>query len=258
MLTIATWNVNSIKARLPRVVDWLGRNKPDVVCLQELKCVDADVPLIELESLGYRVAAHGQKTYNGVALLSLSPLEDVRRGFNDGGDDSASRFISARIAGVTVMSAYIPNGQEVGSPKYAYKLEWLSRLRKFLDANYRSSDRLVLAGDFNVAPEDRDVHDPSAWRGQILFSEPEKEALKTVCDFGLSDTFRKHHAGTGLYSWWDYRMLAFPKNRGLRIDFVLASSPMLEACVGADIARDERKGERPSDHAPVLATFALP
>lgn len=255
MLKVATWNVNSINARLPRVLDWISRASPDVLCLQELKCADGDFPEADLRGLGYHCVAHGQKTYNGVAILSRSPLEHVRRGFSDGGDDTASRFLSARIGDITVMSAYIPNGQAVGSEKYAYKLEWLRRLRAYLDRAHRPNEPLLLAGDFNVAPEDRDVHDPDAWRGQILFSEPEKDALRQVTAFGLADTFRKHHAEGGKYSWWDYRMLAFPKNRGLRIDFILATQPLYERCHSASIERDERKGERPSDHVPVMAVF---
>ena len=255
MLKIATWNVNSLKARKERFLAFLQRESPDLVCLQELKGVDEIFPRAEIEAAGYHAQVFGQKTYNGVAVISKGPSEIVSKSFEDGVDDPAARFLCVRTHGIYVASAYIPNGQAVGSEKYAYKLEWLKRLRRYLDKRFTPKDPLVVAGDFNVAPEDRDVYDPESWKGQILFSDLEKAALKEVCAFGLQDTFRKFHTEGDLYSWWDYRMLGFPKNRGLRIDFVLATPPLWEKCTAARIDRDERKGSSPSDHAPVLAEF---
>ncbi len=257
-MKITSWNVNSVKARLPRLLAYLETVKPDVVCLQELKCVDEGFPAESIAQAGYKFVTHGQKTYNGVAILSKNNLENVSRGFSDGGDDSASRLIGADVApGVRVYSAYVPNGQSVGSDKYVYKLEWLKRLKAYLERTHQPSEKLVLVGDFNVAPEDRDVHDPKAWEGQVLCSEPERRALQEVRAFGFEDTFRRFHEEGGRFSWWDYRMLAFPKNRGLRIDFVWATPPAAKLCSAADIARDERKGAQPSDHAPVWADFAF-
>lgn len=257
MLRVVSWNINSIKARKERVVRFIERVKPDILCLQELKCIDSEFPIKDFEALDYQTARIGQKTYNGVAILSTAPLTDIHTGFNDDADDIQARFISASTHGISVMSAYVPNGQEVGSDKYMYKLSWLKRLRKFLDQHYQPDDRLILAGDFNVAPSDDDVFDPAAMSGTILFSEPEKKALRKVCDFGLKDTFRKHHQQPGHYSWWDYRQLGFQMDRGLRIDFILASAPLLDVCTNAWIERDERKGKKPSDHAPVIADFDL-
>lgn len=255
MITIATWNVNSVKARWERLQAFLKRAAPDVACLQELKGVTENFPREALKELGYDSAVLGQKTYNGVCILSRAPLTDVTTGFQDGVEDPAARFIGATTYGMRIYSAYIPNGQAVGSEKYAYKMLWLERLRKYLDKHESPTKPAIVAGDFNVAPEDRDVHDPKAWEGQLLCSIPEREALAKICAFGLKDTFRKHHADGGLYSWWDYRMLGFPKNLGLRIDFILATAPLWEVCSQARIDRDERKGQTPSDHAPVLATF---
>lgn len=253
---VATWNVNSVNARLERVLAFLARESPDVVLLQELKCEQPKFPLEAIQNAGYHCAIYGQKTYNGVAILSREKPTQITVGFGDGGLEEA-RYISARVNGVFVASAYIPNGQAVGAEKYHYKLEWLKRLRRILDTQVKKDELFLLGGDFNVAPEDRDVHDPKAWEGQILCSAPERQELKAVCDFGLHDTFRKHHSEGNLFSWWDYRMLGFPKNRGLRIDFLLATAPLYEKCVSARIDREERKGAVPSDHAPVLAEFAL-
>ncbi len=254
MLKVATWNVNSINARLERCLNFLEREKPDVLLLQELKCEAFKYPVEPIANLGYESVISGQKTYNGVAILSPHPISEVKTGFLDGGLEEA-RFILATVQGVKVASAYIPNGQAVGAEKYHYKLEFFQRLRRAIATHVNPQEKFVLGGDFNVAPEDRDCHDPEAWRGQILFSEPEKKALRELCGFGLHDTFRKHHSDAGHYSWWDYRMLGFPKNRGMRIDFLLATESLYELCVRARIDRDERKGSVPSDHAPVLAEF---
>lgn len=256
-MRIATWNVNSIRARLASLTGYLSVRRPEVVCLQETKCLDEQFPSAELEALGYRWCHHGQRTYNGVAILARAPLELVACGLQDGVEDPQSRLIAATVDGVRVVSVYVPNGQAVGAPAYEYKLEWLRRLRRYLDAHHTPGERLVVCGDFNVAPEPRDVHDPSAWEGQVLFSAPEREVLREVCSFGLVDTFRLHHQEAGRFSWWDYRNLAFPRNLGLRIDLVLATPPLAERCVAADIDRDFRKGKQPSDHAPVWAEFEL-
>ncbi len=257
MWKVVSWNVNSVNARLERLLAFLARESPDVVLLQELKCEEPKYPLAALQAAGYQSAMYGQKTYNGVAILAKTPITEVHRGFADGELEEA-RFITGVVNGVRVASAYIPNGQAVGAEKYHYKLKFLDRLGTYLTANLPQPGPFVLGGDFNVAPEDRDVHDPVAWEGQILFSEPEKTALARLLErLGLHDTFRKHHSEGGHYSWWDYRMLGFQKNNGLRIDFLFASPAMLEICIGTRIDRDERKGALPSDHAPVIAGFDL-
>lgn len=255
-MKIATWNVNSVKARLTRLQAFLEREQPDALCLQELKCETDKFPWDAVREAGYEAAALGQKTYNGVAILAKSPLTDVREGFGDVSSDTQARCLSTMVAGVRVVNVYVPNGQEVGAEKYIYKLQWFERLFKSFSA-YSPDERLVLCGDFNVAPEDRDVYDPESWRGKILCSDPERAALAKICQWGLTDTFRKHHTKPGLYSWWDYRAGGFPRNLGLRIDFILATASLAEVCVASRIDRDERKGELPSDHAPVISEFDL-
>jgi exodeoxyribonuclease III len=255
--TIATWNVNSVRARLERVLRWLDVRKPDVVCLQELKVDEGSFPFEELRSAGYHAAVFGQKTYNGVAILSRAEAEEVERGLGDDVADPQARLVSARSRGVRVLSAYFPNGQAVGSDRYRYKLQWMKRLRRHLDRRHSPQELLVLCGDYNVAPEPRDVYDPAAWEGTVLFHPEVRGALEEVRGFGLVDVFRLHHQEAGLYSWWDYRMLAFPKRRGLRIDHLFATEPLARRCREALIDRDERKGKQPSDHAPVLARFDL-
>ncbi len=256
MWKVVTWNVNSINARIDRLLAFLQREVPDVVLLQELKCEQVKFPQAAIEQAGYHAAVFGQKTYNGVAILARSAISEVSQGFADGDLDEA-RFILGTVNGIRVASAYIPNGQAVGAEKYHYKLRWLERLRAQLATKVNMAERFVLGGDFNVAPEDKDVHDPKAWEGQILCSTPEREALKRAFDLGLGDTFRLHNQDGGHYSWWDYRMLGFQKNKGLRIDFLMATAPLLGCCTGARIDRDERKGAGPSDHAPVIAEFKL-
>ena len=251
-MKLATWNVNSIRAREERLLKWLTTRQPDVVCLQELKVTDDAFPRLALEALGYRCAVHGQKTYNGVAILSRSEPREIERGFGDGGDDSQARLVAARLDDVTVVSVYVPNGAEVGSDKWAYKLEWLKRLRAWLERRFSPGDRVALCGDFNVAPEARDVCDPAAWEPSVLFHPAARAALESVRAWGLADAFRLHHDAPGFYTWWDYRMLAFPRNQGLRIDHVLLSAPLAASCRSALIDRNERKGKQPSDHAPVI------
>lgn len=253
-MVIATWNVNSVRARLPRLLTWLAAKQPDIVCLQETKVVDEEFPFAELEELGYRAATFGQKTYNGVAILSRAPLADVQRGL-PADESGEARLISARVGDIRVFSVYVPNGQEVGTEKYAFKLQWMDTLLGYLQASFSPEDRLVVCGDFNVAPEDRDVWDPELWRGKILFSEPEKEAFFKLIHWGLVDCLRLHHLEGGLYTWWDYRQGAFHRGWGMRLDHVLATSPMAARCAQVVIDREARKGEKPSDHAPVLATF---
>jgi len=254
-MKVATWNVNSVRARSDRVLRWLEAHRPDVLCLQELKVQDSEFPFETLRAAGYEAAVHGQRTYNGVAILARTAPVEVERGFGDGGDDAQARIVSARVAGIRVVSVYVPNGKEVGSERWSYKLEWLRRLRAWLERRCRPDEPLVLCGDFNVAPEARDVHDPAAWEPTVLFHPEARAALEGVRSWGLIDTLRLHRQEDGLYSWWDYRMLAFPKNNGLRIDLVLASAPLARLCSAASIDRNERKGTLPSDHAPVIAEF---
>lgn len=254
-MRIVTWNVNSIGSRLERLIAFLKRHEPDVLCLQELKCLDEKFPFTEIEATGYHAAVFGQKTYNGVALISKKPAHNVVRSFKDGVDDPQSRMIAGTFDGVTVMSCYVPNGQEVGADKYFYKLNWLARLRRYLDREQSPNEPLVVCGDYNVAPGDLDVHDPAAWREKILCSTREREALRHVQEFGLTDSFRHLHPTESQFSWWDYRMLGFPKNHGLRIDLILSSEVMTKRLAACYVDRDERKGDKPSDHAPVIADF---
>jgi exodeoxyribonuclease-3 len=256
-MKLATWNVNSIRARQGRLLAWLERTKPDVVCLQELKVTDEAFPFDPLREAGYAAAVNGQRTYNGVAVLARTEPEDVERGFGDGGDDAQARFVAARVRNLQVASVYVPNGTEVGSDRWTYKLEWLRRLRAWLDRRDPKTNLLAVAGDFNVAPEARDVYDPPAWETTVLFHPEGRRALEAVRAWGLVDAFRLHHDGPGFYSWWDYRMLAFPKGRGLRIDHVFLSEALAGRCTGASIERNERKGKQPSDHAPVVVELEI-
>jgi exodeoxyribonuclease-3 len=254
-MKLATWNVNSIRIRLERLGALLDRHQPDVLCLQETKVEDERFPMEPLAERGYQVALHGQKSYNGVAIASRRPMEDVVRGLPpDGAAEEQARLIAATIDGVRVICAYVPNGQAPGTPKYEHKLAWMERLRAHM-ADLVTAGPMVLCGDFNVAPEDRDVHDPAAWAGQIHCSEPERAALRSIASVGLIDGLRHLRPDAGLYTWWDYRQLSFPKNKGLRIDLVLVNQPMVGRLREVAIDRDERKGKQPSDHAPVIATF---
>jgi len=252
---VATWNVNSIRAREERVLAWLAATKPDVLCLQELKVVDAKFPREPVEALGYHVETHGQPTYNGVAILSREPLADVDRGFGDDDPDDHARFIAATTCGVRVMCAYVPNGQAPDSPKFQYKLRWFERLGAYLGSRLDPTTAALLCGDFNVAPADLDVHDPVAWEGHVLCTHEERAALGRVMDGRLVDVVRRVHPDTQLFSWWDYRQLGFPKNRGLRIDHIVATPPLAERVTDAGVDREARKGKQPSDHAPVWARF---
>jgi exodeoxyribonuclease-3 len=248
---LATWNVNSIRARKDRLAAWVDANRPDVLCLQEIKVPTDDMPG-ELAAAGYHVVAWGQKSYNGVAIASRAPLADVTRGFADGGDDEQCRVIAATVEGVRVVCLYVPNGEALDSDKYVYKLDWYRRLRRWLDAHYRTDQAVIVCGDMNVAPTDLDVHDPAAWKDRIHCSPKEREALAEVLGFGLADVFRHHHPDAKAYSWWDYRGVDFFKDRGLRIDHVFATPPALARTTSARIDRDARKGKDASDHAPVI------
>jgi exodeoxyribonuclease-3 len=249
---IATWNVNSLKVRLPHVLDWLAAQQPAVLCLQETKLEDKAFPFAEIEAAGYHAVHHGQKTYNGVAILARSAALDVVRNIPDF-DDPQARVIAATVDGVRIVCAYIPNGQAVGSDKYEYKLKWLRALNRWLADELARHPRLALLGDYNIAPEDRDVHDPVAWRGQILCSEAERDAFRAMTALGLADAFRLFEQPEKAFSWWDYRMLGFQKNLGLRIDHIMLSPALAADCTACAIDRAPRKLERPSDHAPVFA-----
>jgi exodeoxyribonuclease-3 len=251
---LATWNINSIRARTERLVGWLAAARPDVVCLQETKVEDAGFPHDALTAAGYpHVAIHGQRSYNGVAIASRTPLAEVTRGFDDGEPEPDARVIAATIDGIRVICAYVPNGQDLESDKFAYKLAWYARLRRYLDRVGTRDTPLVLCGDFNVTIDDRDVWSPAAWAGKIHCSPAERAALADVTAFGLVDVFRQHHAEGGVYSWWDYRGVSFFKDQGLRIDYVFATAPVAARCTACSIDRTARKGQDASDHAPVIA-----
>jgi len=250
---IVTWNVNSIRARHDRLLALLERHQPDAVCLQETKVVEESFPFDALKDVGYSAAACGQKTYNGVAVLARGGLEDPVLSFDDGVDDPQARMVAATVAGVRVISVYVPNGRSVGSEAYDYKLEWLGRLLRFIEKTSSPDQPLVVAGDFNVAPGDLDVHDPEGWRDGILCSDAERAALSRLMSWGLTDAFRSLYPDKVAYSWWDYRQLGFPKNRGLRIDHLLMTEPLFARCKAVEVDREERKGKGASDHAPVLA-----
>jgi exodeoxyribonuclease-3 len=253
-MRIASWNVNSVRSRLDQLGAWLARSAPDVICLQETKAEDEKFPMRELEEVGYRFVTLGQKTYNGVAIGARFGLaiDDVKRNLDGDDGESQKRAIAATIEGIRVINVYVPNGQSPDAPAFTYKLEWLARLRRELEAHHTNTQDVFLCGDFNVAPESIDVHDPPKWEGGILVTPEERAALRNVMDFGLIDTFRAHHDGAGLYSWWDYRMGAFRKNHGARIDLALVTKSLAARCTAATIDRRPRELDRPSDHAPVL------
>jgi exodeoxyribonuclease III len=254
-MRIASWNINSLRKRQDRLFAWLESTQPDVVCLQETKCTNEQFPVLALQSAGYHSAYHGEKSYNGVAILSKQKPQDVRASLCDEVVDPQARVIAAKIDNLRVYSIYAPNGQAVGSPAYEYKLNWYTRLRDCVVQEKIAG--VIVCGDFNVAPEDVDVHDPVLWRGAIMCSDSERAAFRQLCDVGLIDTLRLHRRESGLFSWWDYRMLSFPKNRGLRIDAILASKSLAGKCTAAGIDRKMRKGKEASDHAPVWAEFSI-
>jgi exodeoxyribonuclease-3 len=251
-MKIATWNVNSLKVRLPQLVEYLGTQAPDIMCLQETKLEDGNFPVIDIVAAGYQPVFCGQKTYNGVAILCRATPDNICTAI-PGCDDPQKRIIATTIAGVRVLCAYVPNGESVASEKYKYKLDWLRLLTAWLKLELQQHPRLAVMGDFNIAPEDRDVHDPNFWRGKVLFSEPEKAAFREIVNLGLIDSFRLFEQPEKSYSWWDYRTNGFKRNMGLRIDHILLSAQLAKNCRRCSISYDMRAKDRPSDHAPVIA-----
>ncbi len=255
-MRIATWNVNSLRVRMAHLGRWLAENAVDAIALQELKLADEHFPRADFESMGLQAACYGQKTYNGVAIVARRAPQDVATGV-PGDADPQRRVISATLGPVRLVNLYVPNGQAVGSEKYTYKLAWLERLRAWLETQLAAHEHLLVVGDFNIAPEDRDVHDPAAWEGSVHVSAPEREALAKITSLGLEDLFRRFEQPNNSWSWWDYRMNSFRRDLGLRIDLMLASRALAERCTGCTIDRGPRAWERPSDHAPVTATFDI-
>jgi exodeoxyribonuclease-3 len=254
-MKLVTWNVNSLKVRLPQVLQWLETNPVDVLCLQETKLTDDKFPQAEIEAAGYQVAFSGQKTYNGVAILSRHAIENVQKN-NPLFDDPQQRIIAATILGMRIVCAYVPNGQALDSEKYPYKLSWLASLQEWIKQEMSQHASLALLGDYNIAPEDRDVYDPAAWEGQNLVSPPERAALQALLNLGLKDSFRMFEQAEKSFSWWDYRQLGFRLNKGVRIDHILLSAQLASRCTSCVIDKTPRKWEQPSDHAPVIATLA--
>lgn len=253
-MKLATWNVNSLNVRLPHVMAWLEANPTDVLCIQETKLTDDKFPFAQIEAAGYHVAFTGQKTYNGVAILSKLAITDVVKN-NPHLDDPQQRILAATIAGMRIVCAYVPNGQSVGSEKYQYKMGWLDAFHAWISEEAAQHPQLAVLGDYNIAPEDRDVHDPAAWEGEVHVSEPERAALRRLLDIGLVDAFRLFEQPEKSYSWWDYRGLGFRLNKGLRIDHILLSPALAQRCTACVIDRTPRKWEQPSDHTPVIATI---
>jgi exodeoxyribonuclease-3 len=252
-MLIATWNVNSILARMPLVLRWLDDVKPDVVCMQETKCTDDKFPTLVFHERGYRCQLFGQQSYNGVAILTRSECETTHRGYPGDDETAQSRLITSTVDDIQIVNVYIPNGQAVGSEKYEMKLGWLRRLREFFDQNYDPTRTVLLCGDFNVAPEERDVHDVRLWQGRIMFSEQERATLQNVKDWGFTDAFRLHNEDGGKFTWWDYRAGAFRRNMGLRIDHIWVTESLVSRSVRTWIDLEPRTWEKPSDHAPMIA-----
>jgi len=255
-LKLATWNINSLNVRLPHVLGWLARHQPDILCLQETKLEDSKFPAAALREAGYESVYCGQRTYNGVAILSRTPAQRVTSGI-PGLEDAQQRVLSATIAGVRVICVYVPNGENIDSPKFQYKMNWLAALQAWLEDELAQHPRLAVAGDYNIAPEARDVHDPALWAGKIHFTEPERKALHSIFSIGLTDAFRLFDQPERSYTWWDYRLLAFRRKWGLRIDHILLSSELVRLCTSCTIDIEPRRLERPSDHAPVIVELAL-
>ncbi|HEX4045223.1 MAG TPA: exodeoxyribonuclease III [Gammaproteobacteria bacterium] len=256
-MTIATWNVNSLRARLPHVLTWLQDVKPDVLAVQETKVVNEDFPLQAIQELGYHVISSGQKAYNGVAIISRLPMptEHIITDIPQH-DDPQRRVLAVTINNtLRILNIYVPNGESVGSEKYQYKLRWLQHLDMYLQTELKTYPNIVVLGDFNIAPHERDVHDPAAWQGKVLFSEPERQAFQALLKVGFQDCFRQHAPDEQVYTWWDYRVNAFKRNMGLRIDHILASQTLAAHCVSCRIDKLPRSWERPSDHTPVIAEF---
>ncbi len=255
-LLVATWNINSIRARLERLVAFLERHAPDVLCLQETKCTDDQFPFEDIRAAGYEAAVHGQPTYNGVAVLTRNALEPALRGLPGDDEDTQARFVVVDTAGLRIASAYVPNGKEVGSDKYAYKLDWLERLRAWAVKEMADGRPFIVCGDYNIAPTDDDAAFPEVWASSVLCHADVRAAWDRLTAIGLRDVVRERTESPGPWTWWDYRRLAFPRGDGLRIDHVLASEAAANRCTRIEVDRDERKGDKPSDHAPVLAWFS--
>ncbi|MDB5903214.1 MAG: Exodeoxyribonuclease [Betaproteobacteria bacterium] len=255
-MKLATWNVNSLNVRLPHVLDWTARHQPDVLCLQETKLEDPKFPADALRDAGYEAIVHGQKTYNGVAILSRLPMSEAQSGI-PGFDDEQKRVLSATISGVRVVCAYVPNGENLTSPKFEYKMKWMEAFRLWLKDELERYPKLAVVGDYNVAPEAQDVHDPALWENKIHFTEPERKQLHALFDIGLVDAFRLFDQPERSYTWWDYRMMAFRRKMGLRIDHILLSPELAKLCTSCTIDVEPRRLERPSDHAPVVAELKV-
>jgi len=253
-MKIASWNVNSLRVRLPQVLEWLSENPIDILAIQETKTQDPEFPKQEIEAAGYKVAFSGQKTYNGVAILAKTTPKDIITDVKNL-DDPQRRILAATVKGVRVVNLYVVNGSEVGSEKFAYKLDWLNKVTAHIKQELQTHKKLIVLGDFNIAPDDRDVHDPDLWQGKILCSDKEREAYKKMLALGLTDTFRQFEQEEKLFSWWDYRGGGFRRNHGLRIDLILASKALSEKCKSSVIDKTPRTWERPSDHTPVMAEF---
>ena len=256
MIRIATWNVNSLRVRLPHVLQWLEAEQPDVLALQETKLVDINFPIEEIQNAGYHAVYAGQKTYNGVAILSKEIATDTVFSFPSF-DDPQRRILCSTINDIKILNLYVPNGSEVGSDKFKYKLEWFSHLHLFVKNLLEKYKKVILLGDFNIAPDDRDVYDPKEWEGKVLVSEAERDGFRQLLELGLTDSFRIFNQGEGCFSWWDYRAAAFRRNHGLRIDHILTSEGLTNKCIKCWIDKSPRSLERPSDHAPVIAEFSL-
>ncbi len=258
MMKAATFNANSVRARMPILIDWIEANSPDILCIQETKAQDKDFPEAEFSGLGYYVVFRGQKSYNGVAIASKEKPQDVSFGLDDGGEPDEARLIRATVAGIPVVNTYVPQGRSLDSPFFQYKLEWFRRLRAYFDRHFSPDKPLLWTGDLNVAPEPKDVYDPQKLAGSVCFHPDEHKALEEVKEWGFVDVFRKHRPEAGLYSFWDYRMRdALGRNRGWRLDHILATRPLAEKSAGADIDIEPRRAERPSDHTFVTAEFKL-
>lgn len=254
-MKVVTWNVNSVQSRLSRILDFLQREEPEVLCLQEIKCLEEKFPFFEIEKLGYQCAVSGQKTYNGVAFISRSELSGIEKGMDIPEFDKEARLISARLGQLCLVNVYVPNGQSLDSDKYQFKLEWLKSLNTYLEGLLKQEKNILVCGDFNIAPDDLDVCDPKLWNNSVLTSATERKSLQKIMDLGFLDLFREKHKTPGLFSWWDYRQNAFARNHGLRIDLILGTSSLCNELEDIYIDNNERKGTQPSDHAPVVAIF---
>lgn len=257
-MKVITWNVNSVKVRLKRLLDLIDRHDPDVICLQELKCQTEKFPFEEVKAKGYHIEAFGQKTYNGVAILSKHEIEVIDKGNPFYEEDEQRRLIACDINGYTIINVYCPNGSEVGSEKFHYKMEWFEKLSEYIENTFEPDENLIICGDFNIAQKDEDVYDPQKSKGKLLFSDEEKACIQNLTEFGLADCFYLFNQGNGHFSWWDYRTRAFNQNRGFRIDYFLITEPLLDNVTSYFIdvkEREEKEGDKPSDHAPVIISF---